>query len=221
MKRKNDALRLETKYAQPLIEQKFDAATGEISGYASKFGIKDLGGDMVMKGAYTASLTGREAKSIKMLWQHDPREVIGVWDEVKEDEVGLYVKGRILSDIAKGKEAITLITAGALDGLSIGYKTVKADRKLEGVGYVRQLKEVSIWEVSLVTFPMLPSATLTGKGRVDAANPRDVENALCDAGLSRTEAKRICASGVKAGSVTLDGDDTLSAFAEYLETQLK
>lgn len=133
-----------------------------IEGYASLFGACDQGGDVVGKGAYTASLkalTG-QGRSVKMLWQHDPAQPIGVWDEVREDGKGLWVKGRLLPDVAKGRDAIELIAAGAIDGLSIGYRTVKATKNDKGQ---RLLTELELWEVSLVTFPMLPSARVAAK----------------------------------------------------------
>ena len=95
-----------------------------------------------------------------MLWQHDPAQPIGVWDEVREDEKGLWVKGRLLSTVAKGREAIELLSAGAIDGLSIGYRTVRASKSEKGT---RLLTELDLWEVSLVTFPMLPSARIAAK----------------------------------------------------------
>ena len=108
------------------------------------------------------SLAAAEAagRRIKMLWQHDPAQPIGVWDEVREDNRGLYVKGRILQSVEKGREAIALIEAGAIDGLSIGYRTVKASKNTKGQ---RLLQELELWEVSLVTFPMLPSARVGAK----------------------------------------------------------
>ncbi|MEJ6398035.1 HK97 family phage prohead protease [Yoonia sp. 208BN28-4] len=130
----------------------------EISGYASLFGKTDQGGDVVGSGAYATSLGKKH--SIKMLWQHDPTQPIGVWDEVREDATGLWVKGRILTDVAKGREAAALIEAGAIDGLSIGYRTVKSHK---GTGGQRHLDELELWEVSLVTFPMLPDARVGGK----------------------------------------------------------
>ncbi|MEP5154685.1 HK97 family phage prohead protease [Planktotalea sp.] len=135
----------------------------EIEGYASFFGAADQGGDVVLKGAYAASLKALavQGRQVKMLWQHDAREPIGVWDEVREDEKGLYVKGRLLESVARGREAAALIAAGALDGLSIGYRTKKALRAGEGK---RHLQELELWEVSLVTFPMLPSARVGAKG---------------------------------------------------------
>ena len=129
----------------------------EIEGYASLFGVTDQGGDVVAKGAYEASLTRLAAagRRVKLLWQHDPAQPIGVWTEVREDGKGLYVKGRLLSEVDKGREAARLIEAGAIDGLSIGYRTIRASRDDAGR---RVLNEVELWEVSLVTFPMLPDA---------------------------------------------------------------
>ena len=133
-----------------------------IEGYASLFGACDQGGDIVSKGAYGASLKAiaAEDRSVKMLWQHDPVQPIGVWDEVREDARGLWGKGRLLPEVAKGREAAELIAAGAIDGLSIGYRTVKATKNDKGQ---RLLTELELWEVSLVTFPMLPSARVAAK----------------------------------------------------------
>lgn len=134
-----------------------------IEGYASYFGKADKGGDVVMRGAYGASLKALASagRRVKMLWQHDPAQPIGIWDEVREDERGLYVKGRLLSDVSKGREAVALIEAGAIDGLSIGYRTVRAQKDDKGR---RLLSELELWEVSLVTFPMLPEARVGAKG---------------------------------------------------------
>ena len=140
-----------------------------IEGYASLFGKRDQGNDVVMAGAYGASLKRLMAagRRVKMLWQHDPTQPIGVWDEVREDATGLWVKGRILGDVEKGREAVALLAAGAIDGLSIGYRTVKSER--DGKGQ-RLLTELELWEVSLVTFPMLPEARVTGKGDMPEAD---------------------------------------------------
>ena len=134
-----------------------------IEGYASLFDACDQGGDIVKKGAYAASLKrlGSEGRRVKMLWQHDPAQPIGIWDEVREDAKGLYVKGRLLDSVGKGREAAALIEAGAIDGLSIGYRTVRATKNDKGR---RLLTELELWEVSLVTFPMLPSARVGAKG---------------------------------------------------------
>lgn len=130
-----------------------------ISGYASLFGASDQGGDTVQRGAYATSLA--KGRGVKMLWQHDPAQPIGVWDDVREDDKGLWVKGRLLTDVAKGREAASLIAARAIDGLSIGYRTVKASKTASGG---RLLSELELWEVSLVTFPMLTEARVGAKG---------------------------------------------------------
>jgi HK97 family phage prohead protease len=145
-----------------------------ISGYASLFGAVDQGNDVVEPGAYKASLAALSAKGtkVKMLWQHDPAQPIGIWDEVREDAQGLWVKGRLLESVAKGREAAALIEAGAIDGLSIGYRTKKATKNSKGQ---RLLSELELWEVSLVTFPMLPSARVAAK-----SDDTDVDRSLRD-----------------------------------------
>ncbi len=134
-----------------------------IAGYASLFGQVDQRSDVVQKGAYRGSLEGlaTAGQRVKMLWQHDPAQPIGVWDEVREDDRGLWVKGRLLESTQKGREAAELIRAGAIDGLSIGYRTKQAVKNDKGQ---RLLTELELWEVSLVTFPMLPSARVAAKG---------------------------------------------------------
>lgn len=152
-----------------------------IEGYASLFGRRDRGGDVVQKGAYAASLKalGAAGRRVKMLWQHDPTRPIGVWDEVREDATGLYVKGRILTEVEQGREAAALLGAGAIDGLSIGYRTLKAVRDDKGQ---RLLSELELWEVSLVTFPMLPDARVASKGEeTDPDTWRKLADLLDDA----------------------------------------
>ncbi|MEM9550014.1 MAG: HK97 family phage prohead protease [Pseudomonadota bacterium] len=159
---------LETKFARfgDGIAVSDDAV---IEGYASLFGACDQGGDVVEAGAYKASLAelARTGRKVKMLWQHDPARPIGVWDEVREDAKGLYVKGRLLETTQTGREAAALIEAGAIDGLSIGYRTKRATKNDKGQ---RLLTELELWEVSLVTFPMLPSARVAAKGDAPVAD---------------------------------------------------
>lgn len=140
-----------------------------IEGYASLFDQPDRGGDVVARGAYAASLAALAAEGgrVKMLWQHDPAQPIGVWDEVREDARGLWVRGRLLEGTRMGREAAALIAAGAIDGLSIGYRTRRATKNDRGQ---RVLNELELWEVSLVTFPMLPSARVAAKAETPAAD---------------------------------------------------
>ena len=109
-----------------------------------------------------------------MLWQHDPTRPIGVWDEVREDGRGLWVKGRLILEVQAAREAQALLQAGAIDGLSIGYRTLRSEK---AAGGQRLLHEIELWEVSLVTFPMLPEARVQ-------ADPSDAE-----ADLARTLAE--------------------------------
>ena len=157
---------LETKFCQ--VKAGLSLVEGmKVEGYASVFGHPDCGGDVVQPGAYAASLAQlkRDRRKVKMLWQHDPAQPIGVWDEVREDRRGLFVRGRLLRDVARGREAAALVEAGAIDGLSIGYRTKRAER--DGAGR-RLLHEIELWEVSLVTFPMLAEARVGQKGEAPA-----------------------------------------------------
>ena len=148
---------LETKFAPITITE--HSSTGMIEGYAAIFGEPDRGGDVIARGAFANSLA-RRATSVKLLWQHDPAQPIGVWDSITEDTRGLRVKGRLLTTVRRGAEAAALLKAGALDGLSIGYRAVKADRQ----NTHRHLTEIDLWEISLVTFPMNANARLEPLG---------------------------------------------------------
>ena len=135
------------------------SGTGVFVGYASLFGVRDAAGDMVMPGAFAASLKIRGAANIRMLFQHDPAEPVGTWLEMIENERGLYVRGRLDCNVQRGRELLSLLESGGLDGLSIGFKTVSAAR--EKFTRTRQLLAVDLWEVSLVTFPMLMGARVS------------------------------------------------------------
>lgn len=126
----------------------------KIEGYASLWGVADLNGDVTAKGAFADSLARTGAGRVRMLHQHESRAVVGVWDAMVEDDRGLFVRGRIEDWSAEARYAAALAKAGALDGLSIGFKAVKARRD----GRLRVLSAVDLWEVSLVTFPMLTGA---------------------------------------------------------------
>ncbi|GGD93800.1 hypothetical protein GCM10011390_10670 [Aureimonas endophytica] len=137
------------------------AEPGVIKGYASVFGAVDLSGDEVAPGAFAASLRRRGAAGVRMLWQHDPAGPIGVWTRLVEDRTGLYAEGRLALGTSGGREAHELILAGALDGLSIGFKTRWAERQgLSAPGAKRRLVGIDLWEVSVVTFPMQERARL-------------------------------------------------------------
>ncbi|HEY8267936.1 MAG TPA: HK97 family phage prohead protease [Xanthobacteraceae bacterium] len=132
---------------------------GTFSGYASRFNVVDLGRDLVLSGAFTQSLRERGARGIKLLFQHDPAEPIGVWLELREDAYGLFVRGRVLPEVERSREVLALMRAGALDGLSIGFRAVEG--RTDPKSGVRRLHRVDLWEVSMVTFPMLPEARVS------------------------------------------------------------
>ena len=148
----------------PCRFKSLDTATGTFSGYASLFGVPDLSGDVVVAGAFRRSLIQRGTAGIKLLYQHDPAQPIGVWVQLVQDNRGLFVTGRLLPDVAKAREVLALMRAGALDGLSIGFRTVKGSR--DPTTGLRRLQEIDLWEISVVTFPMQPDArvsTIKGK----------------------------------------------------------
>lgn len=185
---------------------------GRFEGYASVFDKTDSDSDIISKGAFGDSLaTGR---NIKMLWQHDRSQPIGVWESVREDAHGLYVRGRLIQEVQKGREALALLKAGALDSMSIGFRTLQA----KGEGQVRRIEEVDLHEISLVTFPAMEAAKVVAvKSSDEIKTIRDFEKTLRDAGFSQTEAKAIAAKGFNGLSNCRDGllDEQSENFTNY------
>ena len=143
------------------------AGSGVFVGYASLFGRRDGAGDIVMPGAFAASLKRRGAGNIRMLFQHDAAEPVGTWLDIRETARGLYVRGRLDRNVQRARELLSLLESGGLDGLSIGFKTVKARR--DGARAARLLTEIDLWEISLVTFPMLEGARVSAVKQAQAA----------------------------------------------------
>lgn len=198
----------ETKLAR--LEVQTISEDGTVEGYASVFNVQDQGGDSVAPGAFTKSLSERPAGQVRMLWQHDPSEPIGVWEQIQEDARGLFVRGRILSDVARGREVLSLLRARAIDGLSIGFRTLRSHT--DDLSELRTLLEVDLWEISIVTFPMNEAARVAGVKQTQTL--REFENFLREAGgFSRAEAKRIAAHGFLSSPVQRDADKELSQLA--------
>lgn len=170
------------------LEVKADGEAGEFTGYGSVFGNVDSYGDRIEPGAFKASLATRMPK---LVWQHDIYQPIGRWLEAKEDERGLFLRGKLSLGVGKGREAYELLKDGALDGLSIGYRTKSAVND----GNIRVLKEIDLWEVSLVTIGANSEALVTGVK--SDMNESDLEDILRSQGFSRTAAKAIVARGWK------------------------
>ncbi len=132
---------------------------GVFEGYASLFGVADLGRDIVMPGAFAESLRRRGAGGIRMLWQHDPSEPIGRWIAAEEDARGLRVRGKLNLAVERAREIHALMREGAIDGLSIGFKVERA--RADKASGLRRLERLDLWEISVVTFPMLPGARVS------------------------------------------------------------
>ena len=202
-----------------VLEVKAIGENGTFEGYAAVFGNVDAWGDVITPGAFKKTLATHKKSKTKpvMLWQHDSRQPIGVWDEMKEDDTGLLAKGNLLvHDVEKSREAYALLKAGAISGLSIGYfaRDYSRDQKTG----IRTLKEVELLEASLVTFPANEKAQVTAVKSADIKTIRDFEAFLRDAGgFSANEAKRIAVAGFKARDVSgQDGNDEVSAVLKQI-----
>jgi HK97 family phage prohead protease len=139
--------------AEPLQAVDVD---GMFEGYASLFGVADLGKDVVMPGAFAQSLRKRDAGAVRLLWQHDPATPIGRWLSIEEDRRGLRVRGKLNLAVERARDIHALMREGAVDGLSIGFRVERA--RAERPTGLRRLEKLDLWEISVVTFPMLPGA---------------------------------------------------------------
>jgi len=128
---------------------------GIVEGYAAVFGNKDLGNDIIDPGAFKKTIN--ERKNVPLLWYHQPPEVLGLVFEMEEDNKGLKSRSQINLDTQLGREKFSLIRQGAIKGMSIGFEAIKETWD----GTVRRIKEIKLWEISLVTFPMNPLAQVT------------------------------------------------------------
>lgn len=160
----------------------------EVEGYGSTFGNVDLGGDVVLAGAFQKSIT-RHAKNgtmPKMLWNHDAYGLpIGIWKQIEEDKTGLRMLGE-LADTQMGNDVRTLARMKAIDAMSIGYYPV--DMEFDNTG-TRLLKEIDLQEVSLVNFPMNPRAVIQGAKAM--YTPRSLEHDLREKGCTRAYAREV------------------------------
>lgn len=189
--------------------------SGEFEGYGSVFGVKDSHDDVVVPGAFTTTLQKWSEKKVlpALLWQHRMDEPIGVYTEMKEDDVGLYVRGRLLiDDDPLAKRAHAHMKAGSLTGLSIGY--ILKDWEYDREKGVFLLKEIDLWEVSLVTFPSNDEARISdvknALARGEIPDQKIIERVLRDVGLSQTQAKAFMAGGYGALSLR-DAEDVDAA----------
>jgi len=188
------------KEAQPMQEKQVTASLeiksldegGYFEGYASMFGVQDSDGDVIVKGAFQDSINSYTDanKMPKMLWQHDHKDIIGKWQEMREDDNGLYVKGSLIMETQRGREAYALLKAGVLDAMSVGFNISEAG---QGGMRGRVIEKVDLWEISLVTWGANPEAKIT-----NVKSMKDFEKLLRDAGCSRKQATAFVSGGYKA-----------------------
>ncbi len=164
-RREDGAFAREAKFlARPLAKVEAD---GMFEGYASLFQVPDLGRDVVEPGAFAESLRRRGPTGIKLLWQHDPAEPIGRWLSLTENARGLFVRGQLSLQVARAREIHALMREGAVDGLSIGFRAERV--RTEARTGLRRLYKIDLWEISVVTFPMLPQARVTAVKQIGPA----------------------------------------------------
>jgi len=174
---------------------------GFFSGYGAVFGNVDWYNDVILPGAFTASLAKWRAKN-KMppvLWNHNDSEPIGVYTNIYEDEKGLYVEGKLLiDDVPRAKSTHALLKAGAIDGLSIGYSTKKANQQGNGV---RELVEVELGEISIVTTPANEKSTVISvKSKLEEGelpSLPEFEKFLRESGFSKSQSVAIASKGLR------------------------
>lgn len=178
---------------------------GTFEGYGSIFGNVDSYGEKVMPGAFVASLAKhrREGSSVLMLWQHNPSEPIGIWEDLAEDSKGLWGKGRLILEVQKARETHALMKAKAIGGLSIGYREVKVTPE----GNVRNLEELDLREISPVSFPANRRARIEAvksermdefARRLRDGDPmpiKEFEDILREAGVPKSMAMAIASHG--------------------------
>lgn len=188
--------RIETKCFQ--FKAETVSEDGIFTGYASVFGNKDLGGDIVLPGAFDSWLAlwkSGEAATPPVLDNHDPGKVLGVYVELNPDGKGLWAKGALNMETVAGKEKRALMKQGAITGMSIGYSVYPGGYKYDRDKDAWILSDINLWEISLATFPMNTAARVdTVKSAIArGVKPtiRDVERTLRELGFTATMAKAI------------------------------
>lgn len=204
------------------IEVKFSTdGTGIVTGYASVFeGEPDSYGDIIARGAFASSLAQHKASGSAplLLWQHDPSEPIGVWLELREDDAGLLVTGRLILDTRRGREAYALLKAGALNGLSIGYRPRNSERRSGGG---RILKDVELIEISLVSIPAASRARITSVKTAEAVNPAAMGAAIERSQDMAVETKAPAPEAGKEGEDVTNRVTSLEDTVDDIGTRLK
>lgn len=183
---------------------------GEFVGLASVYGVKDLHNEAVMPGAFTKTIAERGGR-IKLLYQHDVTRPIGI-GEVSDSEAGLILRGRLAMNTAGGREAYEQVKAGVIDSLSIGFDTIKE----KVVDKVRQILEIRLWEVSLVTFPANTLATISAIKAAAYALPEGADDLAVELGDSLVRIEADIREGRLAGEPLTQFKSRIEAVAALL-----
>lgn len=203
------------------FEVKAAGEDGIIEGYASVFGVRDSHNEVVLPGAFADSLAAHKRQGTKplMLWQHNPDEPIGVWSEISDDGKGLWVKGQLLKGVRRADEALIMLKASAIQGLSIGYREV--DVTPADKGDPRKLIKLDLFETSIVSFPANRQSRVETVKQIlmDGNLPPmpDFEKFLREAGFSKTQAAAIANRGLSHLLRSESGGDQANDAAAFLK----
>ena len=204
---------METKRFTAELELKNVSEEGAFEGYASVFDVTDHDGDVIVKGAFNNSIQkyADNGKMPKMLWQHNPSIIIGKFTDMKEDERGLYVKGQLITEVEKGKEAYTLMKEGVLDAMSVGFNIVNAKKSAGG----RQIDDLDLWEISVVTWGANPDALISSVKSIECK--RDFERFLRDSGFTKKDAIAIASNGFEDRSESGQENDAKASVSNLID----
>ena len=193
----------ETEYSPAFVfEVKELTEDGIFEGYSSTFGNKDLGGDVIERGAFAETLKEHGGR-VPILFNHSWMKPIGYGIDAKEDDRGLFVRGEFTLGSTDGRDAYETAKHAQRrkqpHGLSIGY-SVRGDEGAAMRGDVRRLKAVNLHEYSMAVFPMNPKARI--REVKSGATRRECEEYLRGFGMSQLEAKKL----ISAVEATRDVD---------------
>lgn len=224
-----DGTALAVEQSRPVaLETKFSTdSTGELSGYGAVFGNLDAAGDVIAPGAFARSLAEHRAAGTApaMFLHHDVTRPVGVWTDLREDDRGLLVAGRLTLDARDGADAHALLRSGALNGLSIGYRVRDFDRRPGGG---RLLKDIELVEISIVSLPANTQARVTSVKGVDMEDVEvkaAPESEGADVAAALAEMKKISdrldkieirANRPGAATVETKADDGMAVFAKFV-----
>lgn len=206
----------QTRFAAALdLDVKADGE-GFLTGYASVFDVVDRQGEIVRRGAYRRTLAEHKVQrtSPALLWSHKLDHPIGRWVELREDERGLWAKGKLSLNTDAGKQAYTHLVNGDLDGLSIGFVVPDGGRKYAGDGTF-ELLDIDLVEISVVTAPANRGA------RISSVKALSTKSELVDVfrahGLSKATARRAAAGAWRALKDNDDSHDKAARLLRHIE----